>query len=187
MALSISITINGEAQVIQHLQSVGQMLTDFSDAMKNIGRELVSYYSNQVFASQGAVYGEQWAPLSAVTLAMRGAHNVQLSPREAAFVGFLHNKRGQDGTLASLRAGISARQPLVTGHPDGMQFSFYANADANSVVIGNSQPYFKYHQSTAPRTRLPRRQMLGINDDVRGIAQQLIQADIAAKIETSRA
>src|SRR5947209_12342507 len=121
--------------------------------MQSIGHALTDYYSHQVFSSQGAVYGEAWAPLSVVSLYMRGATHTQLTGRQAAFVAFLHNKRGQEGTLRNLGAGISMRAPLTTGHPDGMQFSFVAQATANSVVVSNTKPYFKYHQSTAPRRR----------------------------------
>jgi phage gpG-like protein len=186
MPLSITIKLSGDQQELQRMKGLSESLTDFTPVMQSIGKALTSYYSNQVFASQGGVYGEPWAPLSAVTLYMRGAGNTQLTAREAGFVAFLHNKRGQAGTLTGLRAGIPLRAPLTTGHPGGMQFSFSALATANSVVIGNTKPYFKYHQSTEPRRRLPRRQMLGINDDVISMVQQLVRAEVNAKIEATK-
>jgi hypothetical protein len=186
MPLQITVKLTGDKEEQERLKALGKSLTDFTPVMKSIGQELTSYYSHQVFASQGGVYGEPWAPLSAVTLYMRGAEHTQLSAREAGFVGFLHNRHGQRGTSPSVAAGISLRAPLTTGHPDGMQFSFVAQATANSVVISNTKPYFKYHQSTEPRRRLPRRQMLGINDDVIDIVQQLVRAEVSAKIEVTK-
>ena len=72
-------------------------------------------------------------------------------------------------------------QPLVaTGT---MQGSFEAEfPDPNSVVIGNSAPYFKYHQSKAARSKLPRRTMMSTSGDVKNIIAQIIDADVAGKI-----
>lgn len=63
-----------------------------------------------------------------------------------------------------------------------MKNSFRAVSTSNSVVISNTSPYFVYHQSTDARTKMPWRPSLGINDDVRSIAQQLIEADIQKKL-----
>lgn len=180
--LQITLKLTGDQEELQRLQALGKSLTDFTPLMQRIGQALTFYYSHQVFDSQGSVYGEAWAPLSVVSLYMRGATHTQLTGSQASFVQFLHNKRGQEGTLRNLGVGASMRTPLVTGHPDGMQFSFYANATSNSVTIGNTKPYFKYHQSTAPRKHLPRRQMLGINEDVISIVRQLAQAELGAKV-----
>ena len=42
-----------------------------------------------------------------------------------------------------------------------------------SVTITNDAPWFKYHQSSAPRTKIPRRVMIGVytgmQDDVTNI------------------
>lgn len=63
-----------------------------------------------------------------------------------------------------------------------MQRSFTFSSTKNSVTIGNDSPVFAYHQSTQARTKMPRRQMLGVNRDVRGIVKQVIEADIKRKI-----
>lgn len=72
-------------------------------------------------------------------------------------------------------------QPLVaTGT---MQNSFEAEyPDLNSVSIGNSAPYFVYHQSKAARRKLPRRTMMSTGGDVKAIIGQIIEADVHAKI-----
>lgn len=52
--------------------------------------------------------------------------------------------------------------PLVgTG---AMQNSFYTIVSSDQAVIVNSASYFKFHQSRAPRTHLPRRVMMKIGN-----------------------
>lgn len=77
-------------------------------------------------------------------------------------------------------AEYPGRPPLVkTGE---MKNSFEFEPGTNSVIIGNSSTHFKYHQSTLPRTRLPRRQMMGINEPVKRIIRQHIQDEVRRKI-----
>jgi phage gpG-like protein len=66
-----------------------------------------------------------------------------------------------------------------------MRDSFRSRASARKVVIDNPTPYFKYHQSTAPRSKIPYRPMMGINQDVRNIVKKIIEADIRRKIEAA--
>lgn len=48
-----------------------------------------------------------------------------------------------------------------------MRDSFTSIVDSTSLTIGNSAEYFKFHQSSAPRTKLPRRVMLRLNQDMK--------------------
>lgn len=63
-----------------------------------------------------------------------------------------------------------------------MQDSFYYKAKKSSVYVSNSAEYFKYHQSTKPRKRIPRRQMIGTNPEVRRIIRGHIQDEINKKL-----
>lgn len=63
-----------------------------------------------------------------------------------------------------------------------MQRGFNAKPSINSVDITNSVPYFVYHQSTAPRSKMPYRPMMQINDRVRNIVKEVIQQDINRKL-----
>jgi phage gpG-like protein len=73
-----------------------------------------------------------------------------------------------------------ATTPLIrTGE---MQHSFRSTPTPTSVTITNDAPYFKYHQSSAPRHKIPYRPMMGINGEVQTIVKKIIQADIARKI-----
>lgn len=53
--------------------------------------------------------------------------------------------------------------PLVGS--GAMQNSFYTIVSSDQAVIGNSAGYFKFHQSRAPRSQLPRRVMMKIGNN----------------------
>lgn len=60
--------------------------------------------------------------------------------------------------------------PLVrTGK---MQRSFTSVVASDQAVIRNTAEYFKYHQSRLPRTRLPRRAMMGLAENQK---QQIVK------------
>lgn len=70
--------------------------------------------------------------------------------------------------------------PLIaTG---AMKGSFKADATSNSVIVSNTAPYFPYHQSSAPRRKIPYRPMMAINAPLKSTIKAIIQKDIAAKI-----
>lgn len=75
----------------------------------------------------------------------------------------------------------AGRQPLVrTGL---MQRSFTSNPSAMQVVIGNSDPVFKYHQSSAARHKLPRRAMIGIYSGLSRDVRNTVGDSLARKIK----
>lgn len=73
---------------------------------------------------------------------------------------------------------LYASTPLVaTG---AMRHSFRRTATTLGVFIDNTQPYFKYHQLGT--RKMPQRRILGINEEVKSIVKQTIEADIRRKI-----
>lgn len=66
-----------------------------------------------------------------------------------------------------------------------MRRGFYAEADNDSVTIGNKVNYYKYHQSSAARSKLPRRQMAGINNPIKRMVQEAIRDEVTRKINTA--
>lgn len=89
-------------------------------------------------------------------------------------------KRLKTATLLRKAKTYPGRPPLVaTGN---MRDSFTYTAASQQVLIGNKADYFKYHQSTAPRTRLPRRQMMGINAPISRMVKSAIETEIRKKI-----
>lgn len=155
MSLSLRIEVTNDKQVIAKLKRLGFDLKEFPEAMKEIGKALARYYSGPAFLSQGGVFGQKWASLSP-------AYQAYKAKEYRAF----------------------ANSILVRGTgADSMQNEFEYVATKTEVVIGNRAPYFKYHQSAAPRTKIPRRQMMGVNDPVRDIVRDIIDEDVKKKLE----
>lgn len=147
--LQVQVTIKGDREMIAKLKKLDGGLTDFSDALGDIGNELKSYYSGQVFSSRGGVFGDPWASLNSAykrrkTKLYRGTGILEASGK--------------------------------------MRKSFKAKHGKNSLTISNTSKQFVYHQSSEPRTIMPRRQMLGVNNDVRTIVRQEIDSDIKRKL-----
>jgi len=79
--------------------------------------------------------------------------------------------------------GYSGKPNLIaTGT---MKDSFYARETANSVTIGNSSPFYKYHQSTAARKKIPRRPMAGINGSIKRMVKDILREELMKKIEAA--
>ncbi len=64
-----------------------------------------------------------------------------------------------------------------------MQKSFTSKATDKGVDIENTAKYFKYHQSSAPRTKMPYRPMMGVNSAVEGAIKNRIQAGVRRRID----
>lgn len=59
-----------------------------------------------------------------------------------------------------------------------MRQSFQTQIQRDQAVIGNSADYFKYHQSNKPRTRIPRRVMLKLDQERKEFIVKAFQAYI---------
>jgi hypothetical protein len=63
-----------------------------------------------------------------------------------------------------------------------MKESFKYSATGTHLEITNEADYFKYHQSTAERSKLPRRPMFAINTDVKNIIKAAFHKAAMAKV-----
>lgn len=73
-----------------------------------------------------------------------------------------------------------ATSPLIaTGT---MRKSFKSNPSARSVTIRNTAPQFPYHNSRAPRRKIPYRPMLLVNNAIKQKVQRIMEDDVADKI-----
>lgn len=147
--LGLTVEITGSDEELAKIRRLGDSFSDFSDAMRTVGDELVKYFSGQAFASQGGVYGDQWPELNPV--------------------------------YAQQKAKDYPGRPILVKTGE-MQQNFVANTNSTSAEITNTSPQFIYHQSTAPRSKIPRRAMMEVNDDVHNIIQQIFEDDVAKKI-----
>jgi len=150
--LTIQVKITGNEQLIAKLRRLNLGLLDFTEPLKAIGEELKSYYSNQVFASQGGVLGVRWPTLAASTMLYKAKHYAQYA------------------TVPLIRTGT-------------MKDNFKSTVTPRTLAITNPTPYFVYHQSSAARTKIPYRPMMGINQDAKEIVERILRADIQALIE----
>ena len=66
-----------------------------------------------------------------------------------------------------------------------MKESFNALIQPNQLQIINQVDYFKYHQSNLPRTRLPRRAMMGLADEQKTSIVRIFQAYYTKAMEES--
>lgn len=83
---------------------------------------------------------------------------------------------------AKRKAKQYAGRPILvaTGR---MQRRFIHTPTATSVMITNTDPKFRYHQSTEPRRKIPRRAMIGLSDQLHSDIKATIIAGIAQKIK----
>lgn len=134
----LCITLDDTA-VVKKLNQMASDIKDFKDPFTDAGDQLLSFYGNDVFKTQGQAVGEPWRALSAATLKMR-------ENRE----GYYRNPP------------ITTNKILIwTGR---LQKGFRKTVERTRLVIDNTVEYFKYHQLATGRP--PQRKMLHINSKV---------------------
>lgn len=73
-----------------------------------------------------------------------------------------------------------AATPLIrTGK---MQKSFTYKSQRDGLVISNTAPQFKYHQSSAPRHKIPYRPMMAASSPVVAIVKTIIEKEIQTMV-----
>lgn len=58
-----------------------------------------------------------------------------------------------------LRAGFGGEHPILQ-RTGALRRSFFSRVTPKKMIVSSESPYFGYHQSRLPRSRLPRRTML---------------------------
>lgn len=62
--LKINIQVTGDKALMEALRRTSGNMTDFRDELSTVGDFLVDFYKEKLFATDGALLGERWAPLS---------------------------------------------------------------------------------------------------------------------------
>jgi phage gpG-like protein len=76
------------------------------------------------------------------------------------------------GTIAGrVRAGFGA-SPILQ-RTGALRKSFYSFVDEKKALVTSRSPYFVYHQSRMPRTKIPRRAMLILTENTK---QNIVEA-----------
>lgn len=129
--------IEGVPELSRILGITHKKLSNFKEPLWRAARLILKDVETQ-FRTEGGLSGG-WTPLAASTVAGR------------------------------LREGFGGEHPILqrTGK---LRRSFYAYVDSRKTVITSKPgvaPYYAFHQSRLPRTRLPRRPMLLLVDKTR--------------------
>lgn len=69
-----------------------------------------------------------------------------------------------------VKQGFPADTLVKTGR---LKASFFSEVHSDHATIGNRSPYFKYHQSKEPRTRIPRRIMMKLGNPQKEIVVKI--------------
>lgn len=85
---------------------------------------------------------------------------------------------------AAQKAKRDPGRPVLV-RPGLMQRSFKSTPSNMSVTIYNDAPWFEYHQSSAARTKIPRRVMIGVYNGMQSDVTTIITQALAAKIKRS--
>ncbi len=73
-------------------------------------------------------------------------------------------------------------QPILVA-TGNMKNSFGATIDPTSLTIFNGASYFKYHQSSLPREKIPRRVMMKLTDDMKANVVRAFQQQIMDQMQ----
>ena len=159
MPVSLRFEIEGDVQLQRMLEvSIpAAMKAELKDFHTDAG-SLVVQHSQELFQNSGA--GIETAPVWA-----------KLSP---------------ETVKAKLAKGYSSKPLIATGRLAG---ATKKQVDASGVTIYNEamEDYGKYHQSAQPRTRLPRRAFLEIDNRTRSNIVRLLQVRIFNALNPGRA
>lgn len=118
--MDITLTLN-TTEVTKKLNNVASGLKDFREPFDNAGGDLLNFFGNTVFESQGREAGEAWQQLAATTLYMRAR-----------------------------RIGYYKQTPIATGKiliwTGRLMKGFQKAVTRTTLIIRNGVDYFKYHQ-----------------------------------------
>lgn len=62
--MTYQITVQGDTELVRKLRKFGVSVLDLSDSMDESGRYLSRFFSGEVFASRGQVFGKPWPALN---------------------------------------------------------------------------------------------------------------------------
>ena len=128
-----------DTRVRKKLSGLSAGVRNFKKPFDAASSELLEFYGEEVFASQGSAIGEPWRALAASTLAARAG-----------------------------RRGYYRKPPVTTDKilvwTGRLKKGFAREVTSRMLRIFNDVPYFKYHQKASGSP--PQRRMLAINKNV---------------------
>lgn len=169
------------AEIIEHgtnasvvkrdLLQFGRNLEDVSEGWDEVG-DIMRNAVREQFASEGARGGDKWPELAESTKRSRAAM-MGLSVRG----GGLRDRRGRYASAG--HPILRVTDELMDSLTRKFDPQHVEDASGTSLRFGSTVPYAVFHQSTDPRTRLPRRAPVVLTEgDKRGITKALQKATL---------
>jgi len=122
--MQISIKMD-DKQVIKKLGTISTGLKNFKEPLNKVGDDLVKFYGEKVFETQGSAIGSKWAGLSPSTMDAR------------------LNRRGHYSN-----SPIATSKILIwTG---ALKKGFQKKVSSVKLIVSNNVKYFKYNQGKRP-------------------------------------
>src|SRR6476469_1171636 len=91
---------------------------------------------------------------------------------EGAAIGKKWQRLSPYTVAQKARQGYTAKPLVRTG---AMQRAFRSIVASDQATVYNTASYFKYHQSNKPRSHLPRRVMIGLNENLKQSVVKIFQ------------
>jgi phage gpG-like protein len=152
--MQIIISLTGLDGVQERLSKLGASLHDFTAALETLGKQLILFYSNNVFISQGQAIDKPWQPLSSSTQAYKASH----WPGRGPLIRTGALQQGFESTVTPASLFITNRVPY---------FPYQQQGTTPGTGRGHN---------------IPARPMLGVNATVESMIKTVLEADIKAKI-----
>ena len=151
MPVRLGATLNGVDEILERIAGLEARARDLRPALE-ITANLLELHVARTFATEGAASGHPWPPLAESTVRAR-------------------TKRWGYYRHWAPMAGASGAGPILQWH-GRLSRSFRRGGVAHIRVVspsgltwGSGVAYGIYHQSTRPRSRLPRRAPIAFRDD----------------------
>lgn len=150
MGSKITINLLGEDQIVRRFERLEADAADMRPAWKDI-RQLLITGGKQQFNTEGGHWSGGWQPLAPATVEFKRRHGYD--------VRILH----RTGKLRRAAAG-------------GVGSAFLSTAD--TMRYGITIPYAVYHQSNAPRKKIPQRKIVQLGEDDKRDIMKILQRQI---------
>lgn len=151
MPVRVGASISGIEEIVERIGGIHERARDPSPALEVVAN-LLELHVQRNFATQGAQGGLPWPPLADSTVQAR-------------------TRRWGYYRRWAPTAGVGGAQPVLVWH-GRFKRSFTRGGVAHirhvspsGLTWGSGVVYGIYHQSTRPRTRLPRRPPIAFRDD----------------------
>lgn len=176
MPLQVTVIVRGNKETQAKLLKLGKDLIDFSGANAEIGEELKSFYSGQVFTSQGRALGVRWKALTAAYARRKAKKHsgsgllVASGDMQKAF----KYEADKSGVL------IYNDDPKFEWHQLGTGFK---GSSKSQVAVARHILGLGGGSSMSRGGNLPARKMMGVNTNVKTIISKIVDRDIERKLQ----